>query len=307
MSGSLLSTRLLLVACAVIWGWTFVAIKVLTAHFDPYEIVGLRFGIGLPILYAVVRWQRIPCAFTRQDLLPLALGGAILLYHFLIQPFALQRTSATNTSWIIAFSPLSIAILSAVILREHVSSRARVGIGLATLGILLLVSNGRIADTASLANVGDWLILSTAFTWALYTIVTRDLARRRAPLCVTLVVFVPLLVVGVGYLIRFTPASKLASLPVDAWLAILFLGTLGTLAQWFWQIGVARIGAAQAGLFLYLEPVATTALAVPQLGESFGVYTAVGGLLVLAGVYWAQRGVRQVRPDPRRTSPDEPA
>lgn len=285
----MLSTRLLLVACAVIWGWTFIAIKILTAHFDAYEIVGLRFGIGLPLLYAVIRWQRIPLVFTRQDAWPLALGGAILLYHFLIQPFALRHTSATNTSWIIAFSPLSIAILSALVLRERVSGRARVGIGVATLGILLLVSNGKISDTASLADLGDWLILSTAFTWALYTIVTRDLARRRAPLCVTLVVFVPLLVVGVGYLMRFTPPSRFASLPLDAWLAILFLGTLGTLAQWFWQIGVARIGAAQAGVFLYLEPVATTALAVPQLGESFGVYTALGGLLVLAGVYWAER------------------
>ncbi len=281
--------RLLLIACAVIWGWTFVAIKILTRHFDPYEIVGLRFGIGLPILYAIVRAQGAPCGFTREDVRPLLVGGLILLYHFLIQPFALRYTSATNTSWIIAFSPLSIAILSAVFLKERVSTRTRVGIAVATLGIVLLISNGDVSDVASLANVGDWLILSTAFTWAIYTIVTRDVARRRAPLCVTLVVFLPLLVVGVGYMALLTPMSKLAHLPLDAWLSILFLGILGTLAQWFWQFGVAKIGAAKAGVFLYLEPVATTVLAVPQLGESFGVYTALGGLLVLGGVYWAER------------------
>ncbi len=281
--------RLLLVLCAVIWGWTFVAIKILTRHFDPYEIVGLRFGIGLPILFALIRWQRIPCRFTRADVRPLCIGGLILLYHFLIQPLALQSTTATNTSWIIAFSPLSIAILSAIFLRERVSARTSWGIAIATLGIVLLISNGRMTEIASLANVGDWLILSTAFTWAIYTVVTRDVARRRASLCVTSAVFLPLLVVGVGYLACFTPLSKLAHLPLDAWLSILFLGILGTLAQWFWQFGVARIGAAKAGVFLYLEPVATTVLAVPQLGESFGVHTALGGLLVLAGVYWAER------------------
>ncbi len=65
---------------------------------------------------------------------------------------------------------------------------------------------------------------------------------------------------------------------------------LGTLAQWFWQLGVARLGAARAGIFVYLEPLATTALAVPLLGETFGVATAVGGALLLLGVWHAERG-----------------
>ncbi len=55
---------------------------------------------------------------------------------------------------------------------------------------------------------------------------------------------------------------------------------------------MAKVGATEAGVFLYLEPVATTALAVPYLGESFGGYTALGGLMVLAGVWCAQTGPR---------------
>ena len=72
-----------------------------------------------------------------------------------------------------------------------------------------------------------------------------------------------------------------------ALLALSFLGT--ALAHWFWQEGVARVGATEAGIFLYLEPIATTALAVPYLGEPFGIYTAFGGALILLGVWWAQR------------------
>ncbi len=87
----------------------------------------------------------------------------------------------------------------------------------------------------------------------------------------------------------FKDMRYLFSLPTEALIALLFLGVLGTLAQWFWQIGVAKIGAAKAGIFLYLEPVATTALAIPLLKESFGVFTAIGGLLVMAGVWWASK------------------
>jgi drug/metabolite transporter (DMT)-like permease len=89
-------------------------------------------------------------------------------------------------------------------------------------------------------------------------------------------------------------AAGTARARLEAVLALLYLGVVGmAVAHWFWQVGVARVGAAEAGIALYLEPVATTALAVPLLGESFGPATAAGGLLVLAGVWFAQAGTRE--------------
>jgi drug/metabolite transporter (DMT)-like permease len=138
------------------------------------------------------------------------------------------------------------AILSRFILKEKISGRVMIGIGVATSGVLLLVSHGDFTYLGWLKSVGDWLVLGSAFTWALYTIA------------------------GV--------------------IALLFLAVMGTaLAQWIWQVGVAKLGASKAGIFLYLEPVATTVLAVPYMGERFGIATAIGGLLVLSGVYLAER------------------
>ncbi|MFN0242554.1 MAG: DMT family transporter [Planctomycetota bacterium] len=283
--------RVLLAACGIIWGATFVAMKVLTQHFDTLEIVGLRFAIGLPLLFAIIRAQKISLAFDRRDATPLALGGAILLYHFLAQPYALQFTSATNTGWIITFSPLAIALLSFVFLREKISPRVGGGIALAAFGIALLVSRGDPRSLVALHNVGDWLILSTAFTWALYTIVTRDVARRRSPLAVTSILFVPLLAVGAARLATHASWSTFAALPIAAWVSIAFLGVFGTLAQWFWQLGVARIGAARAGVYVYLEPIASTVLGVAWLGESYDSFAVIGSALVLGGVIVAhERG-----------------
>jgi drug/metabolite transporter (DMT)-like permease len=86
---------------------------------------------------------------------------------------------------------------------------------------------------------------------------------------------------------RWTPWSQL---DLETSLALGFLGLAGVaLAQWFWQRGVAKLGAARAGLFLYLEPLSTTALAVPLLGEPFGAARALGGALVVLGVFLARR------------------
>jgi len=289
---SLRLTRLLLVSSVVVWGWTFVAMKELLVHLTAFELVGLRFSIGLLVLGFLLRAKRIPLGFERRDLKPLSAGAAILLVHFLAQPIALswEGTTATDTGWIISFSPLAIALLSRVFLGERLRPRQLLGLALATLGVLLLVSKGNLAGLAGFHGAGDWVILGTAFTWGLYTIVTRDLSRRRSPLAVTLVVFAPLTLVCLASIALRSDASHFLRLPLPALATLVLLGVLGTLAQWFWQLGVARIGAARAGIYVYLEPLATTVFAVWFLREGFGVPTAVGGGLLLLGVWQAEHG-----------------
>lgn len=283
--------RVLLLTAVIIWGWTFVATKMLVAELGPVEIFALRVAIGLPFLGGVLLVQRVPLRFARADARPLLLGGTILSVHFLIQIAGLATTTASNTGWIISVSPLALAVLSFLFLRERIGWAGVAGIAIATTGILLLVSRGRLTDLGSLQSTGDWLVLASAHTWALYTVVTRDLVRRREPLAVT---FAILLIAGAVGAVLFAASADLArvrSLSVSGIAALLYLAVPGlALGQWFWQAGVARLGATRAGLYLYLEPIATLALAVPLLGEPFGPFIALGGGLVLAGVYLGQRG-----------------
>jgi drug/metabolite transporter (DMT)-like permease len=278
--------RVLLLAAVVIWGWTFVATKILVAEIGPVEIFALRLAIGLPFLAGVLVLKGVPLRFGRADAGPLVLGGAIFTLHFLVQIAGLVTTTATNTGWIISVSPLVLAVLSFFILRERIGWSGLAGIVVATTGIVLLVSRGRLADLRWLRSTGDWLVLASAHTWAFYTVVTRDLARRRHPLAVTFAIlliaaaFTSILVVAVADL------SSVRSLSPRGIVALLYLAIPGlALGQWFWQEGVAKLGATRAGLYLYLEPLATLVLAVPLLGEPFGPFVALGGGLVLAGVY----------------------
>jgi drug/metabolite transporter (DMT)-like permease len=288
-----LRIRLLLISCVVIWGWTFVATKICLAYVTPVELVGLRLSIGLPVLLAILVFQRIRLDFTGADFRRLIPGSLVIAVHFLIQAYALGTTSATNTGWIIAVTPLALAFLSFMILKERLGGAEYAGIGMATAGIVLLVSRGSITELGWLESPGDWLILLSAHTWALYTILTRDLSRSRNPLAVTFVIFLPLATGCLVFMVATSGFGKVLSLPADGAVALLFLGSLGILAQWFWQMGVAKFGAGKAGIYLYLEPTATTVLAVPLLGEKFTLTTAIGGSLVLAGVWWSERRKRE--------------
>lgn len=282
--------RLYLLAAVIIWGWTFVATKTILSYVTAIELLGLRLLIGIPILGAILLTKRVRLAFTTRDVPLLVAATAVFTAHFLIQITGLRFTSATNTGWIIAVTPLVLAVLSVVFLKEKLGVKELTGVLVATVGILLLVSRGAITSFAWLKSVGDWLILASAHTWAIYTILTRDISRSRDPMAVTFIMLIAPGVVLLSYMLFTSDWVAFARMPAQALTALLFLGVCGTaLGHWFWQEGVAGIGAARAGVFLFLEPIATTTLAVPYLHEPFGWATAVGGLLVMAGVYTAQR------------------
>ena len=158
------------------------------AEIGPIEILSLRLLIGLPFLALVVVLRRASLRFRRDDAIPILMGGTIFAFHLIIQISGLITATAVTTSWIITVSPLATAVLSFLFLRERITRGTVTGIGIATTGVLLLVSDGNLSDIGWLRSTGDWLILASAHTWAFYTIVTRNLARRRDPLAVTFAV-----------------------------------------------------------------------------------------------------------------------
>jgi drug/metabolite transporter (DMT)-like permease len=128
------ASRALLLLAVVIWGWTFVATKILVAEIGPVEVFALRLGLGVPFLGLVLLWKRVPLRFARADLGPLLLGGAILTLHFLVQIAGIVTTTATNTAWIIAVSPLALAV---PLLGEPFGLSVALGGGLVLAGVYL--------------------------------------------------------------------------------------------------------------------------------------------------------------------------
>jgi drug/metabolite transporter (DMT)-like permease len=280
-------TQILLLVTVVIWGSTFVASKICLRVMSPIQLVAGRFLIAAPALFLVARLRGASFRLGEHKK-ALLLAVALFSVHYLLQTWALELTTATTTSWLVAVSPLTIALLAAVFLREKAPSAA--GIVLASLGILLLASKGDLRSLGGSSSMGDLGVLASTVTWAVFTIITRNPSRSIDPVIVTFVMTVPLAASALVLPLVLDRWTSWRDLDLGTSIALVFLGLAGVaLAQWFWQRGVAKIGAAQAGLFLYLEPLATTALAVPFLGEPFGPVAALGGLLVILGVFVARR------------------
>ena len=264
------------------WGASFVATKRALEGFEPFALVALRFAIGAAFVASVQLARGRELLPERADLARCVLLGLVLALHIGVQAFALLHTSALHSGWLVALSPVAIAIGAALFLGERVSARAWAGIAIATAGALLVVfSRGLALDEASTA---DLAVLGTCLTWAAYTLLGRTPVARSGAFRVTpLVMGIAALVSG-GFAFASTARTPEATSTASVVaLLVLGLGASG-IAFTAWAAAVDRLGATRAGALLYFQPFVTLALSITLLDEPWSWLALAGGPLVLAGV-----------------------
>ncbi|MBN2387707.1 MAG: DMT family transporter [Anaerolineales bacterium] len=276
-----------------VWGASFVATKIALRYIPPVTVAWLRFTIGVTILGAAVglrrQWQRIQPG----DLLSFALLGFLgVAFHTWLQAVGLQTARATTTSWIVASIPIFIALLGWIFLHERLHWTQVLGIALAALGVVLVISGGAPGGLFSgqCATSGDLLILLSAPNWAVFTVLSRR-ALQNTPAALMLFY---VMAFGWAFLSGlFVVQGGWAGLPamaLDGWLGIAFLGAFCSgLAYIFWYDALKVLPAARTGAFLYLEPLFTLVVAAAVLGEEFLLATSLGGLAILLGVWLTNR------------------
>ena len=289
-TGCLGRPYLLLGLATLFWSGNWIAGRALAGLVPPAGLTFWRWVIALALIAPIVGprlWAQR--AVLRRGWKPIVLlgllGGGV---HNVLQYWGLHYTSATNGAILNSLTPALIIVLGAVLLHDPFSRRAAVGAAIAFVGVLALATQLDLDALLGLRlNPGDLLIMLSHVMLAGYTL---SLRWRPAGLdalsflaCFALVALVP---VGITYSLEAAPVI----LNRTSILGLAYVSVFpALLAYHFWNLGVAAVGAARAGVFLYLTPFFGSALAVALLGERFGLHHAVGMVLILAGVSLATR------------------
>jgi drug/metabolite transporter (DMT)-like permease len=287
--------RLAALSAVTLWGISFVATRAALSEISPIPLVFTRFALGtafLLTLLAVRRRLEIP---PRESWPALAAMGFLGIFlHQMLQAHGLALTTAVHTGWLIGLIPIWSALLSAVVLREKLDSVKVAGLMLGFAGAALVVTRGKLSGglLALPTTRGDLLILASTVNWAVYSVVgRRTLARlgsARATAFAMLAgwaMLAPLFFLRAGW-------TEYARISAAGWAAIAFLGIgCSGLGYLFWYAALEKLETSRVAAFLYLEPLVTLAAAIVLLGEPVHATTVVGGLIVLAGVFFVQ-GVR---------------
>jgi len=289
-------------ALGLIWGSSFLWIKIAVQEVSPYLLVSTRLAFGLLGLLVVMVASR--ASLPRQP-------GILAAYLFMgvfntALPFTLISWGETRIDSALAAIldgsvPLFTILIAHLWLHDEKISLPRiVGLAVGFVGVVVLVSRD-LGPGALLGDVwGQAAVLLASICYALSATFARRHLQARRPLeqAIMIVLFAETLMWPLTLSLE---PLRLPRLPLT-WIALAWLGILGScLAYLLYFYLIRNFGATRATLVAYLFPLIGLLLGIVFLDESADWRLMVGSALVLAGIVIVnQRQMPRVSPAPAR-------
>ena len=284
--------HLLAIVIVGIWGVTFINSKVLLLHgLTPHEIFQLRFIIAYVCIWFISP-RKLFADGWRDELLMMVLGITGGSLYFLAENTAVGITYVNNVSFILCSNPLITTFISILVLRNLRATPQLIwGSVIALVGVALVIYNG--SFILHLNPLGDFLALAAAFSWSIYSLLIKRVTGRYSIIFITrklffygLLTMIPVFLVSPW---KF-PLEGFRD-PV-VWMNLAFLGFIASFACFYlWNVALQKIGTIAASNYIYLNPITTMIASALFLNEPVTSIAFLGCFLILAGVYWANKGI----------------
>jgi drug/metabolite transporter (DMT)-like permease len=250
-----------LVAMVVIWGYSWVVMKIALRHAHPFDFAALRTAIGFTLLFAIValRGRSLLLPNYRMAILLglLQVGLFVALSHF-----ALLYAGPGKTSVLVFTMPFWMIIFAHFILRERMRGAQWIAVALAFAGLVLIVAPWEITSLA-----GSLLAVAAGAVWAITAVLSKRWPTAAAD---------PLLFTAWQLLFGCAALTILALVhphPPPQWnfefaWTLAFSAVLATaLGWWLWTYVLATTPAGITGLNSLGIPVIAVLASAIQLGE----------------------------------------
>ncbi len=282
----------------LIWGYSWVLMKIALRHAHPFDFAALRVGLGAGLLFAIVGYRRSPLGLPAYRMAFL-LGSIQVALFVALSHFALLYAGPGKTSVLVFTMPFWMIVFAHFILRERMRGAQWLAVLLAFAGLVLIVAPWRLTSLT-----GSLLAVAAGAVWAIGAVLS-----KRWPTAVD-----PLVFTAWQLLFGFLWLALLATVhhhPPIQWttefiVALAFSAVFATaIGWWLWTYVLSHTSAGIAGLSSLGIPVIAVLGSALQLGERpppvelTGMAAIVTALAVLAFL-----GLRRGRPAPLAASPD---
>ncbi len=295
---------LILILPPLLWAGNFVVGRAARADIPPMALSFGRWVIALacllPFAWPAMRRDWLRYWQYRWQLVGVSLAG-VAAFNTLIYA-ALHTTTASNVMLLNSFIPVLIVLFGALFYSQRLQTLQALGLAISCVGVLTIILHGDWSRLMTLQFAqGDLIAFVAMMCWAIYTLWLRsfppDIDRiglLGAQIVIALIILLPF------YLWEYASGQR-PSWNSTTILALLYVGVFpSVLAYLLYMRGIARVGAARAGLFIHLIPVYGALLSVLFLGESLHLYHAAGITAIFTGLALSSQGETKlnIRPVP---------
>ena len=272
----------------LVWGSTYLAIRVGVLEMPPFLMAGIRFTIAGVVLWGWMRLRGTPSLTAREWRAATLLGSLMFLLDYACLFWAEQRVPSGITAVIIAIIPVCITLLEIIFLRtQRLTLRLALGLGVGVLGVAVLMNPGSSLGEAPLDRGGAIALLVASVGWSIGTIVSRRVAlpaskaMGAASQMLTGGVLLLALAAVSGEFRGFHPRS----ISPAAWFSLVYLiiaGSIVSYTAYMWLLHYES--PTKVGTYAYVNPIVAVIVGALLGGETIGRRTIIGAALILVSV-----------------------
>lgn len=279
---------LLLLPPPLFWAGNFIVGRAMHDTVPPMAMSLWRWVIALTLVlpFAAPAMRRdFPKYWQhRWRVLGVSLAG-VFAFNALVY-IGLQSTTASNALLLNSFIPILVVLIAGVFYRQRIRGVQALGLALSFAGVVTILVHGEWTRLATLSfSRGDLVVFCATVSWALYTVWLRGVPAEidrigflGAQIVIALFILIPLCLWE--WMCGSVPTWNLQSIG-----ALIYLGVFPSfIAYLLYNLAVARVGAAQAGMSIHLIPLFGVLLAALLLSETIHGYHAVGIIAIIAGI-----------------------
>ena len=272
----------------ILWSSSFVAIKFAYETYPPITLAVTRFVVATLILGALTLLPKNRMRLAKKDIFTVAVCGltGIMLYAVL-QNIAMQWTSASSATLIIASYPVITLLLESLIYKAKLSALKIAGILIAIGGVVIL-SYVKPDARQQGELLGSLLLVAAGVVWAVYNLMTKKVVNRYPP--VTLLFYTTLF--GTLFMLPMALIERGQWAPPTAmsFSMMLFLGVFCSVAAFLlYNRGLKTMSASSVTSMLNLVPIFGVFFSYILLGEQVTLRKFIGGAVVIFGVMLSLR------------------
>jgi drug/metabolite transporter (DMT)-like permease len=282
--------HLALVAVQIFFGASAIMGKLALLGFPPMAIVGFRVGGGALAFYFVQRFRGNLRLEKKIHYLYFAIFAVFgIIFNQLLFFTGLSMTTATNTSLLAVLIPVFAIIVSTIVGNDILSWKKILGIVIAACGVIYLI-DPRKASFSSTTTQGDILIILNSCSYAIYLAISKKLISQYGALksISWLFIFGSIINVPIGFIsLQSVDFQKVST---TSWLALGGVILFSTILAYYWNAwALARVEPSIVAVYVYLQPLIGTFLAITILGEPWNPRIIVAMALIFTGVFLVTR------------------
>jgi len=262
----------------------------------------LFFSIFLLLPFFLPRTETNPSLRSRSIIFPL-LAGVFTACDLGLWTASLSYTTASNATLLGNTAPLWVALGTWLILKQKLTPGFWRGLIVTLLGTALIMGTDFILHPRF--GVGDAMAVFTGVFYGGYFLFTEKSRTYFDPVS-------HIWLVGVGasislFLVNILLQNPLTAYPAQSWLVFLATSVISQLIGYMsLAYALGYLPASVVAPTVVLQPIVTTLLAIPLLGEIPTIWQGIGGVIALAGIYIVNQSHQRSRPVDNRDQLEPP-